>query len=34
MVLFDPNEFAYRHRNHEANPCGVAESIVRRDETS
>jgi hypothetical protein len=34
MVLFDPNELAYRHRNHEANLCGVAESIVRRDETS
>ena len=34
MVLFDPNELAYRHRNHEPNPCGVAESIVRGDETS
>jgi hypothetical protein len=29
MVLFDPNEFAYRHRNHEANSRAVAESIVR-----
>ena len=34
MVLFDPNELAYRHRNHQPNPCGVAESIVRGDETS
>jgi hypothetical protein len=34
MVLFEPNELAYRHRNHEPNPCGVAASIVLGDETS